>query len=242
MAQGDRRWPRALAKALPKGEGGGGWNGPGRGAGKGGGQRAGGRSQAGAARTAVQVARASPGLASRCARQALEVPRAFAAYSSSEPRVEWEGGGWASAPPSPPAVTGAITLLAADGYQLARASVSRLPSLLRGTASSILARAQGSAAEASCLWGPPEAPRTLRAALRWPRPAPRSASPRSRAWAGTFAVAKGQRDPSPHAARPGQPRFALQSCPRPTQLPPRPPGQELAFSRFMLFRKVSLKL
>lgn len=37
------------------------------------------------------------------------------------------GEGPARAPPSPPAVTGAITLLAADGYQLAGASL-RLPS------------------------------------------------------------------------------------------------------------------
>lgn len=47
--------------------------------------------------------------------------------ASSAPAAEWEGGGWESAPPSPPAVTGAITLLAADGYQLARASLSGSP-------------------------------------------------------------------------------------------------------------------
>lgn len=47
--------------------------------------------------------------------------------ASSAPEAGWEAGGWESAPPSPPAVTGAITLLAADGYQLARASLSGSP-------------------------------------------------------------------------------------------------------------------
>lgn len=47
--------------------------------------------------------------------------------ASSAPAVEWEGGSWESAPPSPPAVTGAITLLAADGYQLAGASLPGSP-------------------------------------------------------------------------------------------------------------------
>lgn len=47
--------------------------------------------------------------------------------ASSAPEAGWEGGGWKSTPPSPPTVTGAITLLAADGYQLARASLSISP-------------------------------------------------------------------------------------------------------------------
>lgn len=80
--------------------------------------------------------------------------------ASSAPVAEWEGGGWKSTPPSPLAVTGAITLLAADGYQLARASFSVSPPssaqllshLSRGAAKTRWRQA------ARGLWGLPWAP------------------------------------------------------------------------------------
>lgn len=92
--------------------------------GKGSGPCPGARPQAGARRPAVPAAQAGNGLAPRRASQGLEVLRAFPAESQPRALAEREGGGRARAPPSPPAVTGAITLLAADGYQLARASLS----------------------------------------------------------------------------------------------------------------------
>lgn len=75
------------------------------------------------------------------------------------PEAGWEGGGWKSTPPSPPAVTGAITLLAADGYQLARASLSVSPP---SSAQLLSHLSQGAKTRrrpaASGLWGLPWAP------------------------------------------------------------------------------------
>lgn len=94
---------------------------------KGSGLRARARPQAAVQKPAVPAARAGSRLAPRGVGQALEVLRALPAESQLRAVAEWEGGGRARAPPSPPAVTGAITLLAADGYQLARASLSPAP-------------------------------------------------------------------------------------------------------------------
>ena len=74
--------------------------------------------------------RRGPARASPCAEPAKpwRSSKTSQPKASFAPAAEWEGGGPARAPPSPPAVTGAITLLAADGYQLASASLSRFPS------------------------------------------------------------------------------------------------------------------
>lgn len=114
-------------------------------------------------------------LALRWAGQALGVLRAFLAQSQLRAAAEWEGGGRTRAPPSPPAVTGAITLLAADGYQLARASLSRSPPLLHGTAGSILASPPGKCGGGQLPLGTPESSSTLRA----------SPPPRQVAWEST---------------------------------------------------------
>lgn len=119
--------PRPRARRTTRPREAGAWKGLGA---KGIGLRARARPQAGAPRPAVRAARAGSGLGPRGVGRTLEVPRALPAKSQLRAAAEWEGGGRARAPPSPPAVTGAITLLAADGYQLARASLSPLRSSL----------------------------------------------------------------------------------------------------------------
>lgn len=118
-----RRWPpQAPAQELHEAEGGWGLEGP-----VGQGKRPSRSGQAPVLKPAVPAARAESHLAPRGVGQALEVLRALPAESQLRAAAEWEGGGRARAPPSPPAVTGAITLLAADGYQFARASLSPAP-------------------------------------------------------------------------------------------------------------------
>lgn len=120
---------------------------PGGPGGQGSGPRAKGRTQAGMPRTAVQATRASHAPRPARSRPSPGGSKPSSQKASFAPAAEWEGGGPARAPPRRPRSQGQLHSLAlTDGYQLASASLSRLPrlpSLLCRTAGSILAAAAG---------------------------------------------------------------------------------------------------